>query len=469
MAAVLDLNEDTAFAFIMLASVPWAFFMRLLPASQRPLAGALTGVFALLATCNAHALSHLASAVLYSAVLLAGILPTEYTPPVPEEVRMQFGAVVATFNFAHLGLSRSGVLGEPLGGVANAAHLIMTLRLTSAAFDVSDGSGPQSMRELVLYATSFHGLLTGPFLTHSAWSDAMRAPPPQPGGRFVVGGLLRAVSFLAIWRAVCHLLPYGLIWDDAAWEGGLCLPAALGGLSVRRLGYFFLSSYQYRWRFYSAWAVTEVAGAVLGLADPVNVRMWDVEYPACPSVYIAAWNISVVYYLKRYVYRRLPTGSRTLRQLGTFAASAYWHGTRPGFYLFFCGLWGLQFVEHIVRTAYAAAASRGWVGEGPLPPALHFACFSWTMLCFSFFGVAFNLKETDLIREKWAVLGHFGTRLLLAPLPICLAVVVATQPQLLSRGDNGIEVRRLTRLARASARAEASIAKLPAKGKAKAA
>ena len=56
--------------------------------------------------------------------------------------------------------------------------------------------------------------------------------------------------------------------------------------------------FQFRWRFYTAWTVIEVAGLLAGFALPTNVDVCGCELSTSPSGLIAGWNTSVQGWLK---------------------------------------------------------------------------------------------------------------------------------------------------------------------------
>ena len=155
-------------------------------------------------------------------------------------------------------------------------------------------------------------------------------------------------------------------------------------------------------------------------ARTFDSRVRAVDIAACelattPSGYIAGWNTSVQAWLKTYVYRSLPrTTPRLVRQLAVFIVSSYWHGLHPGFYLCFAGMFVMVNVEALVSLA-AAPFVPGWATRGLAGRALSFTCHMWTMWCFCFTGIAFNIKGWDQVLEGWASFGYYGIWLAAAP------------------------------------------------------
>ena len=398
-------RDDLAFAFILVGSVAFSALLRQFPAQLRPDAAAIVGAAAVVSACGPQCL-HLAVA-LALAVFALNVAPPHY--------RERISFAIA---FGHLAFVR--LLPSPPGGPTNAAMLMLTLRLGAA--------DATSSVELIRYACCYHGLFTGPYYSYAEWQAAMRAPQPLPTRRALWQALLAAVSALAFWRAVAMALPYRLVAASATEGDGL---GWVGGVLSRnlplRLVYFYLSSFQFRWRFYACWLVMELSGLFLGVAHPANVEIRVCELAMSPSALISGWNTSVQSWLKERVYRRLPKATpRSARMLATFAVSAFWHGVHPGYYLMFAGLFVMVGVEQLVRTAWPPHLfDKRDLLSGLLSPCCHL----WTMGCFSFYGGAFNLLGWREVWGLWASLHYYGIWLALLPaVPAALKLLVVGVP-----------------------------------------
>ena len=298
-------------------------------------------------------------------------------------------------------------------GPTNAVNLMLTLKMVAVGFGSQEGGAEAaaSAREVLLYFSCHHGLLTGPHFSVREWRDALvaRGPvllPPAEVRRRAARALLGTVLCAAVWVGTARWLPFAYVRSEAF----AALPAAA------RYGYFFVSSFSYRYRFYTPWLLTEAAGLLLGFEAPANVALSGTELCAKPSDFIAAWNTSVQRWLKAHVYRRVPLRSRAGRALATLVASAVWHGVRPGYYLFFFGVFLMTLVERLCAAAAAASPSLGALGRARWWPLVGYA---WTMSAFTFFGAAFNALSLDDTRAAWAAVDHAGWWLLALPLPPC--------------------------------------------------
>lgn len=437
--------DDAIFALVLLLSLPVGGLLPLVsPSARGSVASAVGGVLAVLACglrCAAYALG---SILLTCAVL-------RLAP------RGRHGPVCFACAFGCLFTLR--LLAAP-SGPANALQLVLTLRLASLGWDSADGAigasqSTPAVATLVQYALCYHGLLSGPFVRYSDWAIAMSHPAGPPtaetwaaAGRALAG----AAGALTVWRGAAWLLPYGPMAAADAWW--LALPLN------RRVAYFYLSSYQQRFRFHACWLLMEAAGALARFPHPANVRPLTCETAGSPSSLITSWNVSVHRFLRDYVHRRLPMRSRTSRKLVTYALSAAWHGLRPGYYLFFLGLFAMVGVEELVRAAAASVAPpppnatdtlfaaggkhnarrptagtadvdasagpsriRILMARGLAHPLTHLLCHLWTMGCLSYFGAAFNVLGFRATMELWRSVGFYGLWMLAAPAAVAAAVI----------------------------------------------
>ena len=410
-------GDDAKFVIVLLLSVVASLVLRACPTGARADASALLGAALIVFACGWSNALHPLSAVVISAVC-AKVIPSRHRP-----------WVCFASAFGHLALLR--MLPTPPGGPTNAALLVLVLRLAAADGAVAAGvDGNRGAREIIRYTLCYHGLFTAPYLPYAEWAATMRAPRPLPSARVLGQTLLQAVGAICVWRGVGSFLPYSVVWTTPS-----------GAVPFHtRLSYFYLSSFQFRWRFYACWLTMQLGGELLGHARPSNADLVATELCTSPSQYIGGWNTSVQSWLKANVYRGLlPDGTpRPLRQLATFAVSAFWHGVRPGYYLFFLGLFAMVCVEQLVRAAYGACG--GGLGHGRSggggctaqalgATLVALACHLWTMLCFGFFGGAFNLLVWSDVLALWKALHFYG--IWLTALPAVLGMLVLGRQRLL--------------------------------------
>lgn len=348
------MRDDVLYAIVLVLSLSAGLALPVLRPRTRRAASAALGILLLLGTCGPTGALYPLGCVLsaYGVLVLA-----------PRGTR---GRLCFCCAFGGLGLLR--LLGSP-SGPANAVQLVLTLRLASLGFDVDDDTlraahpegnlhGDEETPPLLLlleYSFCYHGLFTGPFYRYAQWANAMSSGAqaslaPERIVRLATGRALAvALLTLAVWCAAATGLPYRPMSIGEDWW--------LEWPIHRRLAYFYASSFQQRYRFYVCWSVVEAAGHLARFSSPANVRPLQCETACSPSALIAGWNVSVHYFLRDYVYRRLPIRGRSARQFITFGVSAFWHGLRPGYYLFFSGLFGMVCVEQLVRAAMGRLGS----------------------------------------------------------------------------------------------------------------
>jgi D-alanyl-lipoteichoic acid acyltransferase DltB (MBOAT superfamily) len=395
-------SSDGAFVVILLGSVVGSAVLRLVPGRSRATLSAAAGAALICAACEPYQVLHLGSS------LLLGVLSWMLCAPAWR------GSVCMLLTFAHLGGLR--VMGVATGP-ANAALLVLVLRLIAGNSD-RPTDAPKTVADFVLYACCYQGLFTAPFYTYTQWNAAMRAPAPFPSVRTIALDVLRSAVVFAVWRALAWQLPFHVALDDSQW---------MHTSPWARPLHFYASSYQFRWRFYACWVVMEASGRLAGFAEPSNVDILGCELATSPSAYIASWNVSVQGWLKQYVYRRLPKRTpRELKQLVTFAASAYWHGIHPGYYLCFAFMLLMVAAEGLLRSAAAQlppALTALHSGEGVTATISSLVCHLWTMWCFSFAGIAFNLLQWSDTFRMWSALGQYGFWLLLVPTAMSVPIL----------------------------------------------
>jgi len=87
------------------------------------------------------------------------------------------------------------------------------------------------------------------------------------------------------------------------------------------------------------------------------------------------WNIHTQSWLERYIFKRTP---RAYNRWVTFAASAFWHGFYPGYYLAF---FTVPLLQEASRAAYALLRPTltGGTGKSPTAGPAYYAltAFKW--------------------------------------------------------------------------------------------
>ena len=393
-----DEDPTRIYVAILVGSVVVSALLRLVPTSSRATASAVVGIAFVVGACANGAIQ-------LAVALLLALLNYGFTP------RSMRRAGAFALAFGHLGILR--VLEEPQGAT-NAALLVLVLRLASLG-DVEEG--PRSATELIQYACCYHGLFTAPWYTYAEWSEAMRAPQPLPTAGVLGRATLKALGAVLLYLSVKNQFPYEHAFDVKEWE-------KCGYTAWARFSFFYISSFQFRWRFYVCWLVMRISALLIGFASTSNVDLVATELCTSPSGYIAGWNMSVQAWLKAHVYRPLPRSTpRVARQLAVFLASSFWHGVQPGYYLCFAGMLVMVNVEALARSELLPLLPP-WATRGALGALLAFTCHVWTMSCFCFTGIAFNLLQFTDILSAWHSFSYYGVWLTAVPgvFLLCLRV-----------------------------------------------
>jgi D-alanyl-lipoteichoic acid acyltransferase DltB (MBOAT superfamily) len=396
-------SDEVVYVVILLGSVLLSGVFRLASHSRADLSAA-SGIALLALACGTSLVVHPCVALLL-AVLVHWLSPPQWR-----------GLIAMVVSFGHLGVVR--LLPKPVGGPTNAALLILVLRAVSGNTQ-SAGEMPRSAMDFLRYMCCYHGLFTAPVYTYGEWRRAMSSPSRMPAGHELARDALKAVTVLAAWRGLATLLPFSAAMNDAAWVGAPMLARPV---------YFYISSFQFRFRFYACWCVMEISAKLAGFEDASNVIISGCELATSPSTYIASWNTSVQQWLKTHVYRQLPRHiPRPAKQLVVFGVSSFWHGVHPGYYLCFLFMFVMVTVEQMVRAAaplvHPSLADPQRLSRAPRA-AVAILCHLWTMWSFSFSGVAFNLLRWSETFRVWASLGYYGVWLTALPAAVAATILV---------------------------------------------
>ncbi|CCE63740.1 hypothetical protein TPHA_0F02600 [Tetrapisispora phaffii CBS 4417] len=121
---------------------------------------------------------------------------------------------------------------------------------------------------------------------------------------------------------------------------------------IYRIHYMYLVGLIYRFKYYAAWTISEASCISCGLGyngydSKKHVIKWNrvqnidipgVEFAQNTHDSLEAWNMNTNKWLKNSVYLRVSKKGKKpgfRSTLFTFLTSAFWHGSRPGYYLTF--------------------------------------------------------------------------------------------------------------------------------------
>lgn len=263
------------------------------------------------------------------------------------------------------------------------AQMVLVMKLTSFAWSYYDGtladkkdlteyqlsrsvSRHPSLLKFMAYAFFYPSLLTGPSFDYAdfeSWlnCEIFRDLPEskKPRRKWNKDPNLRrqipksaGVALVRIAQGIFWLVLTFLI-EDYVYTDYIFTDEFINVRSFfYRIHYLFLLGFSYRLKYYAAWTISEASCIVCGLGyNGYDTKLNKIEWNRVQNIDICrlelaqnthesleAWNMNTNKWLKNYVYLRVAKkGSKPgfRSTLFTFLTSAFWHGTRPGYYLTF--------------------------------------------------------------------------------------------------------------------------------------
>jgi len=174
-----------------------------------------------------------------------------------------------------------------------------------------------------------------------------------------------------------------------------------------RIWYMYVVGFVFRLKYYAAWTISEASCIVAGLGyngyDPAKKKMywnrvqnidpWAFETGQNVHDCLEAWNMNTNKWLKNFVYLRCcnidkGTGKPShgvLPTFATFATSAFWHGTMPGYYMTFIAGAIIQTVGRVFRhNLRPIFISRDRSNVSIFKPVYDIVCWIVTQLSFGY-------------------------------------------------------------------------------------
>ncbi|AET38627.1 lysophospholipid acyltransferase Ecym_3123 [Eremothecium cymbalariae DBVPG len=262
------------------------------------------------------------------------------------------------------------------------AQMVLVMKLTSFAWSYHDGTYVEkeelseyqkthsidehpSFLQFLAYTFFYPSLLTGPsfeYADYESWLNCrmFRDLPEskKPKRRWSKDKDSRRQIPKCGWYAFGRVMK-GIFWIVMSFIAPnyinvkYVLSTAFKNRSfLYKIHYLYFLGLTFRFRYYAAWTISEASCMVCGLGyngyDPKTQEIkWDrvqnidiIAFESAQNTRAAleAWNMNTNKWLKYYVYLRVvPKGKKPgfRSTLFTFLTSAFWHGTRPGYYLSF--------------------------------------------------------------------------------------------------------------------------------------
>ena len=414
-------------------------------------------------------------------VLLASVLVyfAAYSLPRRSMPYILSAAVLAYLSCTHIYVLLTNYLGWSMD--VSLIQMIFVVKASTFVFNVADGlalnAGEQlhakpaihqfradraltvkpSLLEFLSYIWYFGGVLVGPCFEAREYIDftnlalfrkyGLSGPPHT----FVPS--LRQVGLALLMYPFVFLHGYYPIRGFVDTKAYAALPF------LSRFAYFWITMTCSRFRYYFAWYLA-AAGCVssgLGLSNVIRptgseLMAYKCEFNRCSNADALAvetatslpqitnnWNMGVNNWLKHYVYfrvdppaslqRLIPIPTKSLANVVTKFASAFWHGFYPAYYLFFLGAFVVNEMDDALRSrlrplltgetkeaalsatadgASAAQEQRGSVSTRQRVGSVVYSLIAWFCIffCMNQLGGAFMLFEASASLRFWSAFNY---------------------------------------------------------------
>ncbi|CDR41219.1 CYFA0S06e04170g1_1 [Cyberlindnera fabianii] len=328
------------------------------------------------------------------------------------------------------------------------AQMVLCMKLTGYAWNVYDGRRPaeelsQFQRDKAIYKTPsflsfisyaffYPSLLTGPsfdFRDYESWLNSeMFSDLPvskKPGkrrkrniprsGRVTFYRVIQGIAWLVVWQKSGDYVQLSHIFTKEF--------AAKNFLF--KLAYFYFLCFSHKLKYYAAWTISEASCILCGLGyngyDPEtktirwdrvqNIDIYGVESAQNIHVVLSSWNQNTNKWLKNYVYlRTVKKGKKPgfRSTMATFLTSAFWHGTRPGYYLSFATGAFAQTCNRFYRRNFRPIFMQA-DGITPLPSKIVYdvICFIVTQCTLAYLVQPFVILDFKQSLRAWGVMNYY--------------------------------------------------------------
>lgn len=254
------------------------------------------------------------------------------------------------------------------------AQMVLVMKLSAFGWNVHDGKQlvqpseytksraikrHPSLLPYMGYVYFYPSLLTGPafdyvdydkFIHNTLFDDVPEEKRPgkrkrriPKSGRQALSKVLQGFFFAGLFLVLPQYVNLDYVFNEEFIQGHSL---------VYRIFYLWILGIFHRLKYYTIWLIAEGSCILCGIGyngyDTVtktfkwnrvqNIDPLAFETGQNVHVCLEAWNMNTNKWLKHYVYTRIAKrGSKPgfKSTLFTFATSAFWHGTRPGYYITF--------------------------------------------------------------------------------------------------------------------------------------
>ena len=304
------------------------------------------------------------------------------------------------------------------------AQMVMVMKLSAFGWNVYDGKRKTSPSDYTQsraikkhpnilpyfgYVFFYPSLLTGPafdyvdydkFIHGSLFDDVPDQKRPGKRKRRIPRSGLQALSKTLqglFWAGLCLQAPKWVTLDHV-FSKSFVLEHGF----FYRIFYLWVLGISHRLKYYTIWQIAEGACILCGIGyngydeetktfkwnRVQNIDPWSFETGQNVHRCLEVWNMNTNKWLKHYVYTRIARPGKKpgfKSTLFTFATSAFWHGTRPGYYLTFVLGAFIQTIGKIYRRNFRPMFMEA-DGKTPKPSKRLYdiVCYFVTQLTFGF-------------------------------------------------------------------------------------
>ncbi|EFA78146.1 membrane bound O-acyl transferase family protein [Heterostelium album PN500] len=416
--------DQVKFVLCMLFSYPMAMVLRSLPnASTKHMMSIALGIFYCHFSLGAFSWIHSFASSLVCYIMVS-VLP-----------RRVSHIWVFVFAMAYLSISHwYRMYTDYMGWTMDftSPQMVLTLKLTSFAWNLYDGSRPAteltsdqqrrsikkvpSLLEFFGFIYFFPTFLAGPTIEIG---DYLRY---TSGLMFKDGksnGIMPSPNFASLRTFVYGILCFPLIIIGGTLNMDYLLTSSFANEPL--LWQAHLHVMLTRFKYYFGWYMSEGSAVLSGISfngyDSNGNAKWDrltnvypikVELASNVRDVSTYWNMGTADWLKTYVYLRLtPVGTKPTfgATLATYATSAFWHGFYPGYYIFFISTTFLTEVAKDIRRKIRPFFVSG-AEEKPIQPWKKLYDIVGVMVTawwLNFLGASFLLLSLERTLVFWGV------------------------------------------------------------------
>ncbi|AAS54761.2 AGR271Cp [Eremothecium gossypii ATCC 10895] len=367
------------------------------------------------------------------------------------------------------------------------AQMVLVMKLTAFAWSYYDGTYAKkedlsayqlhrsvtqhpSLLEFMAYAFFYPSLLTGPSFDYADFASWLRCEifrdlpeTKKPKRRWSRDKNQRRqipkCGSLALGRVLQGIMWIALSFVSPNYVNvrSVLSPEFKARSMLYKMHYLYLLGTTFRFKYYAAWIISEASCMVCGLGyngyDPDTQQIkWDrvqnvdikaFEFAQNTRECLEAWNMNTNKWLKYYVYLRVTRKGKKpgfRSTLFTFLTSAFWHGTRPGYYLSFATGALFQTVGKIYRKNFRPMFLAE-DGKTPLKSKViyDFICSWVTKLAFGYLVQPFVILDLRKSLSCWSSV-NFYVHIAIALTFLVFKGPFAKQAQMFCRRYHPVEI-----------------------------